>query len=121
MGRNGKRFDLSIDNPALSVAKSAFDSCIRRAVRKAIETDSMEGSATLKISFQLTDAVDQETGETFFAPVIEYKSGYSVPIKDSIDGIIVHKCRMYKDEDMEGFFNLVSDQVTMEEAMEERT
>ena len=116
-----KQFDISIDHAMMIGAKAAFDTCLGAAVGKAISTGSDEGSATLRISFEIMTTIDTETVELKRMPVFKYKAGYSVPMKDSIDGIIVHKCRMYKDEDMEGFFNLVSDQVTMEEAMEDRT
>ena len=38
-------FELSIDHPMLTIAKTSFDMCLKQMIDKAIETGSMEGTA----------------------------------------------------------------------------
>ena len=112
-----QQFELSIDHGMMVGAKSAFDTCLRAAVAKAIGTGSDEGSATLRISFEILSTLDQETGEVRRMPVFKYKAGYSVPMKDSIDATIGESSRLIHDDDV-GFM-LVNGQVSMDELMAE--
>ena len=57
-----KRYELSIDHSMLYGAKAGFDTCLKMAMAKAISTGSMEGSASLKISFELFKSLDKDTG-----------------------------------------------------------
>ena len=112
-----QQFELGIDHGMMVGAKSAFDTCLRAAVAKAIGTGSDEGSATLKISFEILSTMDQETGEVRRMPVFKYKAGYSVPMKDSIDATIGESSRLIHDDDV-GFM-LVNGQVSMDELLAE--
>ena len=112
-----KQFELGIDHGMMVGAKSAFDTCLRAAVAKAIGTGSDEGSATLRISFEILSTMDQETGEVRRMPVFKYKAGYSVPMKDSIDATIGESSRLIHDDDV-GFM-LVNGQVSMDELLAE--
>ena len=56
-----QQFEISIDHNMLAAAKQCFDACLKEAVNRAIKTGSMEGSATVKISFELFKTVDQDT------------------------------------------------------------
>ena len=113
-----QQFEISIDHAMMIGAKAAFDTCLRGAVAKAIGTGSDEGSATLKISFEILSTLDQETGEVRRMPVFKYKAGYSVPMKDSIDATIAENSRLIHDDDV-GFM-LVNGQVSMDELMAEK-
>ena len=117
MKKQQQQFDISIDHRLLIGAKQSFDSCLRSAVARAISTGSMEGSATLKVSFELKDDVDHDTGETFINPEIDFKSAYSVPLKDSIDGSVIDKCRIVPGSD--GMYQLIAGQISMDELLEE--
>ena len=55
-----QQFEISIDHAMMIGAKAAFDTCLRAAIAKAISTDSDEGSATLKISFEIFSSLDTE-------------------------------------------------------------
>ena len=112
-----QQFEISIDHAMMVGAKSAFDTCLRAAVAKAIGTGSDEGSATLRISFEILSTMDQETGEVRRMPVFKYKAGYSVPMKDSIDATIGESSRLIHDDDV-GFM-LVNGQVSMDELLAE--
>lgn len=112
-----KRFDISIDNKMLEGAKSAFDTCMKIAVKKAIMTGSYEGSATLRVSFKILKGLDMVTGETFEMPDIKYKAGFTVPIKDGVDGKVMEQSRLIPGRD--GEYSLVNEQISMEEIMEE--
>ena len=111
-----KQFDISIDHPMMIAAKAAFDTCMRMAVGKAISTGSDEGSATLRISFEIVTAMDNETGELKRLPVFKYKAGYSVPMKESMDATIAMSSRLIEKD---GSWKLVNGQVSMDELMED--
>ena len=114
--RKKQQFEISIDHPMMIGAKAAFDTCLRAAVAKAISTGSDEGSATLRISFEIFSALDQETGEYKRSPVLKYKAGYSVPMKESMDATIAESSRIVPAD--EGYL-LVNGQVSMDELMAE--
>ncbi|MBR4209430.1 MAG: hypothetical protein IKQ96_04325, partial [Lachnospiraceae bacterium] len=76
-------FELSIDNPVLISAKASLDACLRAMVTKAISTHSNEGKASLTISMEIEEGVIEATGELVKQPVIKFKAGWSVPIKES--------------------------------------
>ena len=112
-----QQFEISIDHAMMIGAKAAFDTCLRAAVAKAISTGSDEGSATLKISFEIFSALDTETGEYRRTPVLRYKAGYSVPMKGSMDATIAESSRLVPGADS-GYL-LVNGQVSMDELMAE--
>ena len=112
-----KQFDLSIDHKMLEGAKGGFDTCLKIAVAKALATGSNEGSATLRVSFEIHNGVDSETGETYMLPEIKYKAGYSVPMKDGIEGKVIEASRLIRKND--GGFSLVNEQVSMDELMDD--
>ena len=107
-----QQFDISIDHPMMGGAKAAFDTCLKRAITKAISTGSNEGSATLKISFEIFDAVDQISGEMKTTPVFKFKTGFSVPIKESIDATIAESSVLVPGSN--GYM-LVNGQISMDE------
>ena len=111
-----KKFELGIDHPILKGAKQAFSTCMKIALQKAIETGSMEGSATVKISFEIYKKSDEGTGEIKMQPDIKFKAGYSVPMKDSIDGSIVEESEIRV---RDGDFILINNQISMEELLED--
>lgn len=111
-----KQFEISIDHAMMIGAKAAFDSCLQQAIKKAIATGSDEGSANLKISFEIFSALDQETGEYKRTPVLKYKAGYSVPMKASMDATIAESSRIVPND--EGYL-LINGQVSMDELLAE--
>ena len=111
-----KQFEIGIDHAMMIGAKSAFDTCLRMAVAKAIGTGSDEGSATLRISFDIATVMDNEAGEVKHLPVFKYKAGYSVPMKESMDATIAESSRLTVGED--GWM-LINGQVSMDELMED--
>ena len=111
-----KQFELSINHPMLKGARQAFDTCLKIAICKAIKTESMEGSAHLKVSFEIQKGTDKDTGEIYMMPVIKFKTGYSVPMKDGIDGDVIEVSRLIPDQD--GEYLMVNEQVSMDELME---
>ena len=111
-----KQFDISIDHPMLKSAKESFDYCLRVAIEKAIATGSDEGSATLKISFEIFSTMD-EHGEINRTPEMKYKAGYSVPMKESLDATITEKSKLVRDPEV-GFM-LINGQISMDELMAE--
>ena len=111
-----QQFEISIDHAMMIGAKAAFDTCLRAAIAKAIGTGSDEGSATLKISFEIFSALDQEPGEYRRMPAFKYKAGYSVPMKDSMDATIAESSRIIPGGD--GYL-LVNGQVSMDELLAE--
>ena len=111
-----KQFEIGIDHPMLKGAKAALDTCLKNAVSKAISTGMDEGSATLKISFTITQVMDDNTEEAYRRPEMKYKAGCSVPMKASMDGTVFEKSRLQL---VDGGWLLVSDQVSMDELMEE--
>lgn len=112
-----KKFELSIDHPMLDKAKSGFNACLKAMVAKAIGTGSMEGTATLKISFEISDVTDGDTGEVYMAPGIKYKAQYAVPMKSGCEGTLVEKSRLHRDP--ERGWLMINGQITMDELMEE--
>ena len=113
-----QRFEIGIDHGMMIGAKAAFDTCLRAAVAKAISTGSDEGSATLRISFEIMTAMNDETGELKRMPVFKYKAGYSVPMKESIDHVIGESSRIIPND--EGYM-LINGQVSMEELLDAET
>ena len=111
-----KQFDIYIDHAMMAGAKAAFDTCLRWAVAKAIRTGSDEGSATLRISFDVQQTVDKDTGEVMKSPVFKYKAGYSVPMKESLEATIAESSKLV--ESPEGW-KLINGQINMEELMTE--
>lgn len=111
-----KRFELTIDHTMLTGAKMSFDTCLKIAVARAIKTGSMEGSATLKINFELGRVIDKETGEAGLVPMIKFKTSYAVPMKENFDGEICENSRIIPGT-AEGEFLMVNDQICMEELL----
>ena len=111
-----KQFDISIDHAMMIGAKAAFDTCLRAAVGKAIATGSDEGSAALRISFEVTTTMDEDSGELRRFPVFKYKAGYSVPMKESMDATIAESSRIVPGGD--GYL-LVNGQVSIDELLAE--
>ena len=110
-----QQFEISIDHAMMIGAKAAFDTCLRAAVGKAISTGSDEGSATLRISFEIVSAMDSDTGEFKRIPVFKYKAGYSVPMKESMDATIAESSRLVQ---AQGEWKLVNGQVSMDELLD---
>lgn len=116
MEEKRKRIDLGLDNPVMTSAKQAMNEIMKLAVARAIGTGSMEGKATLTVRFELEDDFDKKTGEPFIRPKIDFKSMYAVPLKDSIDGKIMDPCRIIQNGER---FCMISNQISMDEIMEE--
>ena len=112
-----KRFELSLDHPVLAQAKLVMDNCMNDMVSKAIETGSMEGTATLKISMEIEDELDKQTGEIIKKPTIKFKVGWAVPIKRSAEGKLITDSHLARDND--GEWMLVSNQVSIDELMDD--
>ena len=110
-----QQFEISIDHAMMIGAKAAFDTCLRAAVAKAISTGSDEGSATLKVSFEIFSIMDSETGEYKRTPVLRYKAGYTVPMKESMDATIAESSRLMPSD--ESGWLLVNGQVSMDELL----
>ena len=106
-------FELSIDNPVLMGAKASLDSCLKAMVSRAISTRSMEGTATLKISMEIEEGEIEETGEIVKQPVIKFRAGWSVPIKENEEGKLPAGNQLVRNPD--GEWCLISNQVTMDE------
>ena len=113
-----QQFEISIDHPMMIGAKAAFDTCLRAAIAKAISTGSDEGNATLRISFEVITAMDQESGEIKRLPVFKYKAGYSVPMKESMDATIAENSRLKHDGEN---WLLVNGQISIDEMMDAET
>ena len=113
---NKKACEIGIDHPMMVGAKGAFDSCMRAAVTRAISTGSDEGSATLRISFEIMNVMDEETGEGRRMPLFKYKAGFNVPMKESIDATIAENSTLIHNGDG---WNLIAGQVSMDELMAE--
>ena len=111
-----QQFELSIDHAVLLGAKQGFDVCLKRAIAKAIATGSNEGSTTMKVSFVIFEGVDEDTGEMYKTPIIKYRCGYSVPMKEGVEGTVAESCRVMKGKDE---WLLVNGQIMMEELMAE--
>ena len=112
-----ERFDIGIDHPTLLMAKAAFNTCMQAAIARAIGTGSDEGSVTLKISFEIFSTIDQETGEYRRRPAMKYKAGFSVPVKESLDGTITDESWIVE-SGSEGF-KMINGQISMDELMAE--
>lgn len=110
-----RQFDLSIDHAMLKAPKLAFDECLKRAIAKAISTGSYEGSASLKISFEIFQVTDSATGEMMQKPILKYKAGYTVPQKEGIDGTIAEESRLELAGDE---WKLINSQILIDELME---
>ena len=108
-------FELSIDNPVLMSAKASLDSCLRTMVSKAVSTGSFEGSVTLKISMEIVEKLIEQTGEWVREPVIKFKAGWSVPIKENEEGKLPAGNQLVRNP--EGEWCLISNQVSMAELM----
>ena len=111
-----KQFKFGIDHAMMTGAKTAFNTCLQTAVTKAISSGSDEGSATLRLSFDIATVMDKEAGEVKHLPVFKYKAGYSVPMKESMDATIAESSRLMVGED--GWM-LVNGQISMEELLAE--
>lgn len=109
-------FEIGIDHPMLIGAKAGFDTCLRMAIAKAIGTGSNEGSATLKVSFEIYATTDRENGEVKNTPSMKWKAGYNVPMKDSMDAEICESSILVRTA--EGY-QLVNGQISMEELIRE--
>ena len=108
-------FELSIDNPVLMSAKASLDSCLRKMVSKAVSTGRFEGSVTLKISMEIEEKLIEQTGEWVREPVIKFKAGWSVQIKENEEGKLPAGNQLVRNPD--GEWCLISNQVRIEELM----
>lgn len=106
---------LTIDNPSMSPAKLALNYQLQEMVNRAVRTGSMEGTVTLKISMEIEEDQDKETGEIIKKPKIKYKATSSVPVKSDLDGKMMGNYRMARDED--GAWLLADNQISMEELL----
>lgn len=111
-----KQFDISIDHEMMKGAKQALNKCMQLAVAKAIGTGSDEGSATLRIGFQIVTSMDENTAELKRMPIWEYKAGFSVPIKESVSATIQESSRLINSDDG---WQLINGQVSMNEVLED--
>lgn len=111
-----KQFEISIDHSMMAGAKAAFDACMKAAIDKAISTKSNEGTAALKISFDIVDTLDKETGEWKKMTIMKYKAGFSVPMKESVDAKIPGVNCLVPDK--KGYL-LVNNQINMDELLQE--
>jgi len=112
-----KRCELSLDHPVLAQAKLVMDNCLNAMVSKAIETGSMEGTATLKIGMEIEDALDKQTGEIIKKPTIKFKVGWAVPIKNSAEGKLITDSHLARDND--GDWRLINNQLSVEDILAE--
>lgn len=110
-----KRFELSLDHPVLISAKASLDTCLRAMVTKAISTHSNEGKASLTISIEIEEGVIEATGELVKQPVIKFKAGWSVPIKESEEGKLPAGHQLVLNPD--GEWCLVNNQISMDEVI----
>ena len=111
-----KQYDISIDHAMMAGAKACFDTCLRQAVARAISTGSDEGSATLRLSFDILTSINEETGELQRMPVFKYKAAYSVPMKESVDATIPESSHL---EEKDGEWKLINGQISMAELLED--
>ena len=107
-----KHFELSLDHPALLGAKLGFNACLQRAIVRAMNTGSMEGTVTLKMKFEINEHTNSETGEISRIPDIDFKSQYSVPLKEDVEGTMTERCTLVQARDG---YALVSNQISIEE------
>ena len=94
-----QQFEISIDHTMMKGAKQAFDKCLQIAVTRAIATGSDEGSANLRISFEVLTSLDEKNGDLKRMPLFKYKAGYSVPMKESMDATIDESSRLESTKD----------------------
>ena len=113
--RMNKRFELSMDHPSLVGAKIALDKCLMAMVNKAVETRSMEGTATLKINMEILDVLNDETNEWEKKPSIKFKVGWSVPIKANAEGKLMDICDGQLVRNPDGKWCLINNQVSIDE------
>ncbi len=111
---NQERFELSIDHPMLEGAKAGFNACLQAMVARAVGTGSNEGTATLKMAFEIQTADDGEGG-TYQQPIIKFKAGYSVPMKDGCEGTLIEKSMLRRSPG--GRWLVVNNQITMDEIL----
>ena len=107
------RFEPSINHAMLIPARQAFNECLGQAIDKAIRTGAMEGSATLKVSFEMMEILNTKTSEYEIIPQIKFKASSSVPIKESVEGKIAERATVREDKDW-GWI-LVNNQINMDE------
>ena len=110
-----ERFELRMDHPSLVGAKIAMDSCLKAMVEKAVQTRSMEGTATLKISMEILDVMNEKTKEWEKKPIIKFRVGWSVPIKNSAEGKLMEASEGQLVRNPEGNWCLINNQVSMDE------
>ena len=108
-------FELRMDHPSLIGAKMAMDTCLKTMVDKAVETRSMEGTATLKISMEILEVQNDKTGEWEKKPVIKFKVGWSVPIKSSAEGKLMDVSEGQLVKSPKGNWCLINNQICMDE------
>lgn len=106
---------LTIDNPSMVPAKMALNFQLQEMVNKAVSTGSMEGTVTLKISMDIGEDIDKETGVIVKKPKIKYKATSSVPMKSDLDGKMMGNYSMARDVD--GNWMLADNQISMDELM----
>lgn len=111
-----KNFELSLDHPMLAAAKIEFEGALKRMVSKAVSTRSMEGTATLKISMEIVEVENNETKEWEKRPVIKFKAGWSVPIKENTEGKMPMGSQLVVNP--AGEWCLISNQISMDELMD---
>ena len=110
---NKARYDLNINHALLALAKRAFNDCLKQSVDKAIRTGSYEGSASLKVSFEIEEVMNIETKAIEKVPKIKYKASYSVPMKESFEGKVNDRAVIEMDE---GFgWIMINGQISMDE------
>lgn len=111
-----KSLELSLDHPMLAAAKIEFEGALKRMVSKAVSTRSMEGTATLKISMDIMEVENNETKEWEKRPVIKFKAGWSVPIKENTEGKMPMNSQLVVNP--AGEWCLISNQISMDELMD---
>jgi hypothetical protein len=112
----GNQYDITIDHRMMQEAKGALNGCMQMAVKRAIMTGANEGSATLRISFEIAEVLNKETSEFEKVPVWKFRAGFSVPMKESMEATMPETGRLIETD--EGW-KLVSDQIHMDELMAE--
>lgn len=113
-----EKFELCIDHPMLKEAKFGFDASLKAMVAQAIKTKSMEGTATLRIHFEIEEDVSDD-GELIKRPEISFKASYTVPLKSECTGKIIERSRIERNR--EGAWILINGQISMDELLEETT
>lgn len=116
MNTMGNQYDITIDHRMMQAAKGALNGCMQMAVKRAIMTGANEGSATLRISFEIAEVLNKETSEFEKVPVWKFRAGFSVPMKESMEATMPETGRLIETD--EGW-KLVSDQIHMDELMAE--